>query len=268
LLDLFRRAARIDEHHAPARIHVLEQADQQARLLVVRGVVDHLTHGIDRHLVRLDAHERRVVHVLVSELQHPLRERRREQHVEPLLGRGQAPQDPADVADEAEVEHAIGLVEHQHLHGAQIEDALFREVDDASGRADQHVDALLEMVALLVVVDAAEREPELETGVRAEHLCVAMDLHRQLARWSDDQCARRVEAVRRQRLLTDQPRVHRDQKRRGLSRAGLRLSGDIQPGERLRQCLCLDRGATLERGVGETLLQCFRQVQARKRQLC
>jgi hypothetical protein len=51
---------------------------------------------------------------------------------------------------------------HQHLHGAQIEDALLGEVDDAARRADQHVHALLEDVALLVVVDAAEREPELE----------------------------------------------------------------------------------------------------------
>ncbi len=268
LLDLFRRAPRVDEHHAPARIHVLEQPDQQSRLFVVRRVVDHLTHGVDRHLVRLDAHQRRVVHVLVGELQHPLRQRRREQHVEAQVGRRQAPQDPADVADEAEVEHAIGLVEDQHLHCAQIEDALFREVDDAPWRTHQNVHALFELVALLVVVDAAEREPEPQAGVRAEHLGIAMDLHRQLARWSDDQRARRTEGARCRRLRTDQPRVHRHEKCRGFPCSGLRLSGDVQSGQCLRQRLRLNRRAALERGVGETFLQRFRQMQAREGQLC
>ena len=125
-----------------------------------------------------------------------------------------------------------------------------------------------EVVALLVVVDAAERQAERQSGVRAEHFGVAMDLHGQLARWSDNQRARRVESARRQRLGADQPRVHRDQERRGFPRAGLCLSGDVDPGQRLRQRLRLDRRAAFERGVGEALLQRFRQMQAREGQLC
>jgi hypothetical protein len=95
-----------------------------------------------------------------------------------------------------------------------------------------------------------------------------MDLHRQLARWSNDQRARRVETARGGRFGPDQPRVHRDQKRCCLSRAGLRLTGHVQAGERLRQRLRLNRGAPFERGVGETFLQRFGQMEAREGQLC
>ena len=117
---------------------------------------------------------------------------------------------------------------------------------------------------LLVVVDAAEREPEREAGVRAEDFRVAMDLDRQLARWSDDQRARRIEIARRRRRLPDQARVHRDQKRRGLSRSCLRLARHIESGERLRQRLRLDGGAAFERCVREPFLHSLRQMQARK----
>ena len=49
-----------------------------------------------------------------------------------LLGRRQAAQDEADVRDEAEVEHAVGLVEHQHLRVAQVEHVLLEVVDEAA----------------------------------------------------------------------------------------------------------------------------------------
>jgi hypothetical protein len=152
--------------------------------------------------------------------------------------------------------------------GAQIEDALFREVDDASRRTHQDVHALFELVPLLVVVDAAEREPEPQAGVRAEHLGIAMDLHRQLARWSDDERAWRAQGARCRRLRTDQSRVHRYEECGGFPCSGLCLSGDVQAGQCLRQRLRLDRRAALERGIGETFLQRFRQVQAREGQLC
>ncbi len=120
--------------------------------------------------------------MLEGELEHALRQRRREEHVQALVGRRQAPHDVADVGDEAEVEHAIGFVEDQHLHRVQVEHALLVEVDQAAGRADQHVDAALELAPLLVVVDAAEGEAERQAGVLAEDLRVVVDLHGQFAR--------------------------------------------------------------------------------------
>ena len=112
-------------------------------------------------------------------------------------GRRQAPHDVADVGDEAEVEHAVRLVEHQHLHRGEVEHALLVEVDQAARRADQDVDALLEIAALLLVVHAAEGEAELQAGVLAEDLRVVVDLHRELARRRDDQRERGVDLARR-----------------------------------------------------------------------
>jgi hypothetical protein len=57
-----------------------------------------------------------------------------------------AAQDEADVGDEAEVEHAVGLVEHHGLRVAHVEHVLLEVVDDAARRADQHVDAVLQVL--------------------------------------------------------------------------------------------------------------------------
>ena len=179
--------------------------------------------------------------------------------------RRQAPHDVADVGDEAEVEHAVGFVEDHDLHGAQVEHALLVEVDQAAGRADQHVDAFLEDAALLFVVDAAEGQAERQARVLAEDLGVVMDLHGELARRRDDQGARRVDRAIGRRLFPQQVRIHRNQERGGLAGAGLGLSRDVEAGERARQGLGLDRGAALEAGVGDAAGERLRQVEVSKR---
>ena len=72
---------------------------------------------------------------------------------------------------------------------AQVEHVLLVEVDQAARRADQHVDAVLELAPLLVVVDAAEGEAERQARVLAEDLGVVVDLHGEFARRGDDQRA-------------------------------------------------------------------------------
>ena len=57
-----------------------------------------------------------VVHVLVGEFQHPMRERRREHHIEPLRRMRQAAQNEANVLDEPQIEHAVGFVHDRHLN--------------------------------------------------------------------------------------------------------------------------------------------------------
>ena len=79
--------------------------------------------------------------MLVRELEHAMRKRGREQHVQAPVMLRQAPQHVANVLDEAEIEHAVRFVEHEHLNAAQAEHALLVEIDEASRRADQNVDA-------------------------------------------------------------------------------------------------------------------------------
>ncbi|MFO1426340.1 MAG: hypothetical protein U1F11_05090 [Steroidobacteraceae bacterium] len=155
VLEPLRHALGVHEHHRAVGIGLAQQAQQQGDLLLHRRVVDDLAHAIGGDLLGLDAHQLGAVHVLMGELEHALRERRREQHRLAVLRRRQAAQDVADVGDEAEVEHAVRLVERRDLGVAQVEHVLLVVVDDAARRADQHVDPVLELAALLVIVDAA-----------------------------------------------------------------------------------------------------------------
>ena len=71
----------------------------------------------------------------------PERQRRREQERLPPLGLGQPPQDEAQVGDEPHVEHAVGLVDHQHLDACRRPDVLLEVVDEPARRADEQVAA-------------------------------------------------------------------------------------------------------------------------------
>ena len=66
--------------------------------------------------------------------------------------------DLLDVGDEAHVEHAVGLVDHQDLDAAQQDLAALELVEQASGRGDQHVDAAVELPELVVERHAADQQ--------------------------------------------------------------------------------------------------------------
>ena len=191
--------------------------------------------------------------MLVGQLEHALRQRRREQHRLPLFRPRQAPQDEADIGDEAQIEHAVGLIQHQHLHVAQVEHVLLEVIDDAARGADQHIDAFGDGLALLVVVGAAEHHRELQAGVLAEHRRVLVDLHRQLARRRDHQRADRGGVPARRRRLGQQRLEQRHQEGGGLAGAGLRLAGHVPALQRHRQRLRLDRRAVGEAGIDDAL---------------
>src|SRR5439155_110444 len=81
-----------------------------------------------------DRDPHRIVHEHVGELHDVVAEGRREEHrLATLVGRELA-QEVAQVLDEAHVEHAVGFVDDQDLHAAEIEDALLVVVDQPPGR--------------------------------------------------------------------------------------------------------------------------------------
>ena len=256
------RALGVDEHHGAMGFELAQQRDQQRHLLRHRGEIYRLAHAIDGHFVRLDAHQLGVVHVLVGEFQHALRERGREQHRLAVLGRRQAAQDVADVGDETQIKHAIGFIEHHDLRMTQVIYALFEIIDDATGRADQHIDAIGKLAALLVVVDPAEHHGEWQAGVAAEHGRVLVYLHREFARGCHHQRAHRSGRATGVGGLGQQRLIQRHQKGGSLAGAGLGLSGDITTGERRGQGLRLDRRAATEAGLGDALHKRRMQRQA------
>src|SRR5690606_18677878 len=181
----------VDEHHRARALATRQQPQQQRQLLFVGGVVHHLAHprggdgfGLHHQLLRL-------VHVFVGQLQHAVTEGGRVQQGLALGAGGHAPQQEPDVLDEAEVEHAVGLVQHAHLTGVQADHLVLLDVVDQAARGgDDDVHAFLQQGALLVVVDAAVDQGELQPELRADLHGVLVDLDRQLAGGRQDQRAR------------------------------------------------------------------------------
>jgi hypothetical protein len=113
-------------------------------------------------------------------------ERRRQQQV--LALRRQQLQHAPDVVDEAHVEHAVGLVEHEDLDVRQVDRALADVVEQAARRGDDDVDAAAQVVDLRIDVDAAEDQRRLELRqVAAVGAHRGLDLRRQLARRHEHQ---------------------------------------------------------------------------------
>src|SRR6185437_9101586 len=113
----------------------------------------------------------------------------------------------------------------------QVEYVLLEVVDEAPGCADQHIDALLELTPLLLVVDAAVHHGLFQAGVAPEDLAVVVDLHRKLARWGEHECSNRGGRAVVRRWMCEQRLVQRHQEGGSLTRARLRLAGDVSARE-------------------------------------
>ena len=248
-----------EDEGAPAGLRA-EEPQQEAELLVAPRVVEELLHALHGHLLRRDRDLRGVVHELVGQLEHPERERGREQERLAGLGRGQAAEDPPDVGDEPHVEHPVRLVEDEHFHAGRRPGALLQVVDQAPGGPDQEVDRPLERVALLDVVDAAEDERGPEPREPPELPRVRVDLDHQLARGRDDERAGRPLAGVGRRV-PEEPRERRDQERRGLAGARLGLARHVLAPEGHRERRFLDGGGRREAGGPDPLVDLGRQVE-------
>ncbi len=262
--DALGGGAGVDENDRALGLMLVDQIQEQRHFFFLRREIHHLAHLVGGHVVAFGDDLLRVMHVLVGQLQHAQRQRGGEQQHLALLARRQAVEDVAHVLDEAEVEHAVGFVDHHHLDAVQAEHALFVVVEQAPRRGDDDVAAVLELLALLVVIDAAVDQRQAQAGVRRKRLRILVDLDRQLAGGSDHQRARVAVLALGIRRVGQQVVHQRDQECAGLAGAGLRLTCDIAAGERHRQSQFLDRGAAGEPGRVEALLQQRVQVEAGK----
>ena len=115
--------------------------------------------------------------------------------------------DAADRDEEAEVEHLVGLVEHQHLDLVEPDGAVAEVVDQAAGGGDEHVDAAGDR-ADLARASARRRTPAptRDAGVAAIGAEALGDLAGQFAGRGEHQRAagagagRRLPAPRRCRI--------------------------------------------------------------------
>ena len=98
------------EDDALPRPVALEQLDQQVELPIRVHRDVELLDRLDRRLVARQVDLDRLEHVALGQLAHVGVDRGREQ--QGLAGRGELAEDPLDVGPEPDVEHPIGLVEH------------------------------------------------------------------------------------------------------------------------------------------------------------
>ena len=183
--------------------------------------------------------------MLECEFHDTLRQRRREQHIESLVRVGKPSEQIANILDEAQVEHAIRLVQNGDFDFVQLENALLEVVDDAPGRADKDIDAILYSTSLLFVVCAAVGQSNLEACVFAEQFGVLGNLHRQFPRRREHEGARLFFSLR-VRGRGKQLLECRDQESCRLACAGLCLARNVSGFQGYRQSAGLDGCTELE----------------------
>ncbi len=163
--------------------------------------------------------------------------------------RGELLEDEAQVFDEAHVEETVGLVDHDDLNPACLQDPLLHVVDKAARGPDDDVDALPEDIGLLAVVDPSVDGDKAEARVGTEIVGLPLDLDGQLPRWGDDQGPG---------LHASGPRVLEevvkdgDEKGGGLAGACLGLADEVIAGQRIGQRHSLDLGGSDKPQVPDT----------------
>ena len=129
---------------------------------------------------------------------------------------GQRVHDAPDARPEAHVEHAVRLVQHEHLDLREAHVLVLHEVDEAARGGHEQVAAALEVLDLAVELGAAHDDDRALAGPLADHTHDLLDLRRELAGGGDD------EGVRTLALLAGDE-LQRGQREGGrLARARLR----------------------------------------------
>lgn len=212
-----------------------------------------LAHRKERVLDRVrrrasrDLHHVGVVEHVVGQVADLLGHRRREQQVLPVLG--QRLQDAADVGQEAHVEHVVGLVEHEGLDVAQVDEALPHQVQEATRARDHHLGVPAQGLGLGPLGDPAEEQRGLQLRELREEPDLGLDLGGQLAGRRDDQGAGPGAALVEELVQEGQ------REGRGLAGTGLGQAQDVGALQRRRNRLGLDRPGLLEPGRADAALQ-------------
>ncbi len=181
-----------EDHREPAALGLQYPRDH---LRLVHGVraVDELLDVGQRHALvvrRGGADVRGLRHVPAGQADDRAGHGRGEQHGLPALR--QHGDDLLDVGQEAEVEHLVGLVEDETLDVLEVQLLLAGQVEQPPGRADDHVDALLQGLDLRLVGAPAVDRGDAHIAHLAGGQQVVGDLDAQLAGGHHDKCLRGV----------------------------------------------------------------------------
>jgi len=229
-----------EDQHA-LELVILDEREQQVDLLLAADGVDRLCDLVDRLVGGRDIHADRLVQRVGCDTHDLGGHRGREQQV--LAAGGKEIHDPLHVRPEAHVEHAVSLVEHEHLDAGQIAVALVAQVEQATRGGDKDVDSSAKRLGLRLIADATVDHSDLVLREARRLLGDAFDLSGELTGGGDDE-GDRLAVARRDAL---QGRQHEG---RRLAGAGLRAADDVASGNDGRDGLFLDgRGRGIAHGA-------------------
>jgi hypothetical protein len=109
-------------------------------------------------------------------------------------------EDSADVVAEADVEHAVDLVEDDEADVLEVDDPPLEQVHHAARRADEDLRPVLEELHLRGDFLAAVDGDDADRGVLGEAFELGVDLDAELARGHEDDRLRRQPLVARWRI--------------------------------------------------------------------
>jgi len=210
-----------------------DETHEQVGFLLTAYGVDRLSDRLDRSGYRGDRDVCGIVERRVDELEDLLGHGRREQEV--LTLRRHECHDALHVGRKAHIEHAVGLVEDEHLHVGEVDVTTADEVEKSARSGDEYVDATSQRPLLWIVADAAVHDCRTVTSHLGRSACDFIDLNSELTRRGDDEC---LDAAG----LCGDALQQREDERRGLSGAGLRTADNIAALEHDRNRIALDGG--------------------------
>ena len=244
-----RAAARAAEHDDAPMAALLHEALEQLGFHCLLHVHDVLLHRVGSLALVGDLDHGGVVQQLAGRAHDGAVDGGAEQQGLTVLRRGA--DDFAHGRPETHVEHAVGLVEHEHFHAAQMSGSLVHKVHQTARRGDEHVDAAVERLDLRVVGNAADHGEDAMVRVLRDGAAHLADLLGELARGGDHQHERALVALG----VTEF--VHGGQAERGgFARAGLRGGDQVAALEHLGDGLFLHRGGGAVTQLGHSL-QCL-----------
>ena len=144
--------------------------------------------------------------------------------------------DALDVGNEAHVEHAVGLVDHQQLDAGEQQPSALEMVEQPTGRRDEDVDAAGELGILVVERHPADHQRDVELLPGAVLFEAFLHLGGEFARRLEDERARHSGAG----AAVLEHGQHRQREGRGLAGAGLRDAEHVAPREHVRYGLFLN----------------------------
>ena len=143
--------------------------------------------------------------------------------------------------DKAHIEHAVGFIEHHRLDRVEAEMTLSDQIEQPSRGSGQDIDPARHPRHLRVLADAAKDDERAQPEMPPIGAKAVADLQRQLAGRGQDKTAGSLALQSGLASRCGEALQDRQRESGGLAGTGLGDSQQIPAGEKLRDCLRLDR---------------------------